>query len=154
MSLDDLRAKLDQSLRSASPLTRELFVDGRMTAEALRDFINDVMSVSVATVCADGRPHASLTLIACSNDGELYVAVNERSVLYRNLRRSAEVAFTVEKGEHGLMAQGRAAPAGLARDLRDSLLPQLDALMKRGRWLPHDWQGAIYRIEVERIFAR
>ena len=154
MSLNELQATIDASIRNASPLTRELFAEGHMNAEAVRDFVNRVMSASIATVGPAGRPHASLTLVACSNDGQIYFAANQRSALFRNLQRSPYVALTVDAQEHGLMAQGRAELAGFAADLRDSLIRQLDALMKRGRWAPADWEGAVFRVQLERIFAR
>ena len=154
MSLNELQATIDASIRNASPLTRELFAKDYMNAEAVRDFVNRVMSASIATVGPAGRPHASLTLVACSNDGQIYFAANQRSALFRNLQRSPYVAFTVDAQEHGLMAQGRAELAGFAADLRDSLIRELDALMERGRWVPTDWDGAAFRVHLERIFAR
>ena len=154
MSLEVLQAKIDASIRNASPLAKELFADGHMDAAAVKDFINRVMSASIATTGPSGRPHASLTLIACSDDGQIYFAANRRSVPFRNLQRSPYVALTVDAPEHGLMAQGQAELVGYAPDLRDSLIPELDALMQRGRWVPDDWDGAVYRIDIDRIFAR
>ena len=153
MSLVGLQAVIERSLAGASPLTKELF-DEHMDAPALRDFINQVASATVATVGRDDRPHASLTLVACSNSGDLYIAVNRRSALSRNLKRSPYVAITVDASEHGLMAQGKAVLAGMAPDLRETLMPELDAIMARGRWVPVDWDGAVYRLELTRIFGR
>ena len=153
MSLVRLQAVIDRSLAGASPLTRELF-DEHMDAPALRDFINEVASATVATVGPNGRPHAALTLVACSNSGDVYIAVNPRSALSRNLKGSPFVALTVDASEHGLMAQGEAELVGLAPNLRATILPELDALMARGRWVPSDWDGAVYRLALERIFAR
>lgn len=154
MPLDELQAKIDASMRNASALMRELFSSGSMDAATIRDFVNDVMSVSVATVLSSGRPHSALTLIACSDDGDLYFAANERSVLFRNLQRSAHVALTVDAREHGLMAQGQAELVGYAPTLRNSLLPELDRATRREGWLPDDWTGAIYRVHLHRIFGR
>ena len=154
MSLEELQAIIDSSLRTASPLTRELFAGTHQDAAAVRDFVNRVMSGTIATVGASGRPHAALTLIACSKDGQLFFAANERSVLFRNLQHSPQIAMTVDFKDHGLMAQGQAELEGQASDLRDSLLPELDALMAHGRWLPEDWQGFVYRIHLRRIFPR
>ena len=154
MSLEELQAKIDASIRNASPLTKELFAGNRLDPEAVRDLINRVMTITVATVSPSGRPHASLTLGACSNEGRIYFAANRRSVPFRNLQRSPYVALTVDAQEHGIMAQGQAELVGYAPDLRDTLLPELDALMQRGRWVPEDWDGAVYRIDIDRIFAR
>jgi len=154
MSLDHLQTIIDRSLRNASPLTRELFADKRMTAGELQRFVNRVMSGSIATVSPAGCPHASLTLIACSNEGDVYFAANHASVLFRNLQQSASVALTVDDKDHGMMAQGRAELVGRAPDLREELLSELDSLMERGRWLPPDSEGAIYRVALSRVFAQ
>ena len=154
MALEKLQTAIDASLRDAAPLIKELFGEGGMDATGVRDFINDTMSVSVATVSRSGRPHAALTLCACSADGEIYFAANQRSALYRNLQRSPYVALTVDARERGLMAQGRAELVGLAPYLRERLLPELDRLMQRGRWLPENWDGAVFRVQINRIFAR
>jgi len=153
MALETLQEKLDASLRNASPLTREFFADSPMTAEAVRDFVNDVLSVSIATVSKSGKPHAALTLVACADDGSLYAAVNERSVLYRNLQHAPDVAITVDAREHGLMGQGCAQYVGTAAELRTTLIAELDRAAKRGRWVPQDWAGAVYRLDLDRIFA-
>jgi len=154
MGLDALQEKLDASLRSASPLTREFFAESTMNAQAVRDFVNDALSVSIATVSKSGKPHAALTLIACSDDGSLYVAVNPRSTLYRNLQRSPGVAITVDAPEHGIMGQGQAHYVGMAPELRPTLLAELNRATKRGRWVPEDWDGAVYRLDLTRIFAQ
>ncbi len=151
--LDELQAKIDASRRGASALTKELFAKAPMDAKALQNFINTVMSVSVATVGRSGRPHASLTMIACLNDGQIYFAANRQSVLYRNLQHSTYVGLTVDNQQRGLMAQGRAFLFGNTPDLKD-LVTEADALMERGRWLPKDWDGALYRVDLHRIFAR
>ncbi len=154
MSLDELQAKIDASIRNASSLTRELFVKNHMEADAVWEFINSVRSVTVATVRASGKPHASLTVVACSNSGHLYFAVNQRSVLFRNLERSPSIALTVDAQEHGLMAAGRADMVGYARDLRDSLIPELDGIVTGGHFVPADWDGAVFQIVLDRIFAQ
>jgi pyridoxine/pyridoxamine 5'-phosphate oxidase len=153
MSLDALQQVIDASFRVASPLMRELFAQ-RLDAAAVRDLINERISATIATVRKDGTPHAALTLIVCSDGGELYFAVNEKSVLYRNLQRSLRIALTVDAPDHGLMAQGVAELAGAARELRSTLLPELDRATKRGRWLPQDWEGLVYRARLSRLFAQ
>jgi len=154
MSLERLQTTIDKSLLNASPLTRELFDSKHMTATELQRFVNEAMSASIATVSPAGHPHASLTLVACSKEGELYFAANDASVLFRNLQQSANVALTVDAKEHGIMAQGRAELAGRASDLRRGLLAELDSLMERGRWLPPNWEGTIYRVALTRVFAQ
>ncbi len=154
MSLEELQAVIDASLQRASPLTRRLFAESEMDAAAARDFVNETKSVTIATVRASGEPHASLTLIACSNDGGLYFAVNRESVLFRNLQRSQSIALTVDNAVHGIMAQGRAELVGEARELRDSLIRKLEALTLDGRWTPEGWEGMLYRIQLDRIFIK
>jgi pyridoxine/pyridoxamine 5'-phosphate oxidase len=146
----DLQRVLDSSLATASPLARRIYANPRWSAASVQRFVNRVMAATVATVRADGRPHASVVLVAC-REGSVYFTASRGSQLLRNLRHRPHVAMTVADRDHDLTLFGEAESLGLARDLPD-LVRRLDHLSRRGRFIPQDWDGFLYQVDIERIF--
>ena len=151
MALPDLQKALDASLAGASALSKRLFSRGGMDAAEVQRFVNRVMGATVATVGPDGHPHAALVLAAC-DDGMLIFTASPGSALLRNLRRSAGVALTVTAAEHDVTVRGRAERLGRASELEE-LLDRLHSLSKRGRFTPPDWEGELYSVSIEKVFA-
>jgi pyridoxine/pyridoxamine 5'-phosphate oxidase len=151
VSLDALEEALKVSLITASPLTRSLFSRSRLTALAVQRIINEIMGGTVATVSADGSPHAAIVGLAC-HDGNVIFTASPRSRLLADLRRDCRVALTVIAPHHDVIVQGRAECLGKATDLPE-LMGQLHRLSKKGRFTPHSWPGYIYSIAIEKIFA-
>ena len=106
VSLDHLQRALDTSLVTASPLTRSLFSRGHLRAGGVQRFINTVMGATVATVTADGHPHASVVLVAC-HGGTIIFTASPRSLLLATLRRDPGVALTVTKPDHDVIVRAR-----------------------------------------------
>ncbi len=150
MSLDELDAVIGHSLGHASQLSRRVYANGAWSAAMVCRFINRVMGATVATVRADGRPHAAMTLCACL-DGEMYVTVSDGSLLLRNLLRQADVAITVTDREHDVTILGRLEVKGRASAL-PTLMADLHALTRRGQFTPPGWDGWMYSVRMEKIF--
>ncbi len=150
MALDELDAVIGSSLSDASSLSRRVYANSAWSAAMVCRFINRVMGATVATVRADGRPHAAMTLCACL-DGTIYVTVSEGSLLRRNLIRRPDVAITVTDREHDITVFGRLHLEGRAAEL-PALMAALHALTRRGQFTPPGWNGWIHSVQMEKIF--
>ena len=150
MTLADLQVVIDHSLDHASPLTRQLFGDP-WTPDAVQRFVNRVAAATVATVRPDGRPHAALVIVACL-DGVIHFTATPGSVLLGDLKRDDRVALTVSDMINGLMTEGRARPMGRGRDI-DALLARLGTVVDRGVFTPPGWDGYVYALDPDRLFA-
>jgi hypothetical protein len=150
MSLDDLQRAIDCSLVTASPLTRRIYENERWSAALVQRFVNRVMGATVATVRADGRPHAAVVLAACL-DGTVHFTASSGSILLRNLERRAGIAMTVVDRDHDLTIHGEALRVGHATQVPD-LLRELHGLSRRGQFTPETWEGSLYAARIERIF--
>lgn len=146
-----LQEALDRSLADASPFTRSLFEPDTLDADGVERFVNSVRNLTVSTVTASGDPHAAVVIAACV-DGEIHFTVSDRSVLQRNLSRGPRVAFTACDRTHTLMGRGDAVLAG--RSLEDpDLIARLAAASDSGTFTPTGWDGSVYRLEIDRVFA-
>jgi pyridoxine/pyridoxamine 5'-phosphate oxidase len=150
-SLDALQEALEASIANASPLTRSIFARNRLTALAVQRIINGVMGGTVATVSADGTPHAAIVLVAC-HDGTIVFTVSPSSRLLVDLHRSPSVALSVIAANHDVIVQGRAECLGKAAELPE-LMRDLHRLSRKGRFTPHGWPGELYAIAIDKIFA-
>ena len=150
MGLAELQRVVDDTLRTASPLARRVYDNGAWSAGALQRFINRVMAATVATVREDGRPHASVVLVACL-DGTVFFAVSGGSMLGRNLDRRATLALTVIDQHHDVTIHGTASRVGRATDAAP-LVQRLHDLSRRGRFTPRNWDGDLWAVRPERIF--
>ncbi|MCU1429157.1 MAG: hypothetical protein JWL83_3157 [Actinomycetia bacterium] len=149
--MDELQQALDQSLERASAFTRSLFAGDSWDAHAVASFVNQQRNITIAAVTAAGEPHAAVVIAACL-DGEVHFTVAPRSLLGRCLERSSRIAFSVCDTQHATMGKGTAIMAG--RSLDDpQLVARLAATTAVGIFTPPDWDGLIYRIALERIFA-
>lgn len=150
-TLVGLQAALERSLANATPLTRQFFADTTWDAEEVQRFVNQTMTASVATVRPDGRPHAAWVLAACTR-GTIYFTAATGSVLLRNLRRNPAVALTVTNHVHGVMADGKARCMGTAREVPD-LVEEIDLVVRRAYLIPPGWDGELWALDVDHIFA-
>ncbi|MGH9132800.1 MAG: pyridoxamine 5'-phosphate oxidase family protein [Ilumatobacteraceae bacterium] len=147
----ELQEALDRSIRSATPFTRSLFETDQWGAERVARFVNANRNVTIATVTFAGEPHAAVVICACA-DGAIHFTVASRSLMARNLAHSPHVAFTISDRTHAVMGKGVAVLVG--RSLDDpALIERLAAATERGTFTPPGWDGLVYRIEVDRIFA-
>jgi len=112
--------------------------------------VNRVREITIATVFADGGPHASPTITACLN-GAIYFAVHRRSAMWRNLQRDPRVAFTVSDRGHAVLGRGVATFAGGSTDT--ALIKRLARTGSLGVFTPEGWEGDVYAIEPTRLFA-
>ena len=103
--------------------------------------------MTVATVTRDGKPHA-VTVIAACVDGTLYFTASPGSLLLRNLRRDPSVAFTISDK---VMGRGTAELAGMAKDLGHL---ESQAGKTLGALIDEGWEGSVYSIRLERVFAQ
>ena len=71
----------------------------------------------------------------------------------RNLANRNQVAFTFTDGIHAVMGRGTAVVAAMNASDDPDLVARLAAMTKGGVFVPPGWDGHIYRIEIERIFA-
>jgi Pyridoxamine 5'-phosphate oxidase len=146
-----LQAALDRSLSNTSRFTRSLFEHGSLDAEGVEHFVNSVRNLTVATVTHAGEPHAAVVIAACI-DGDIHFTVSDKSVLQRNLARNPRIAFTACDRTHTLMGRGDAIL--VARSLEDpDLIARLAAASASGSFTPAGWDGAVFCVEVDRIFA-
>jgi hypothetical protein len=121
------------------------------TADAVQRFVNRVAAATVATVRPDGRPHAVLVVVACK-DGVVHFTATPGSALLRDLERDERVALTVTDHVNGVMAQGRARRMGCGREV-SGLIEELGVVLDRGRFTPEGWDGCVYAVEIDRLFA-
>jgi hypothetical protein len=148
--LTQLQAAIDQSHETASLFTRTLFEE-TWDAQQVQQFINQVRNLTVASTLASGHPHAAVVISVCV-DGEIYFTVSPRSALSRNLTRDNHIAFTVCDSTHAVMGRCHAIFVTAALDDPD-LIRRLAAATPKGAFTPDGWDGHVYRIEIERIFA-
>jgi hypothetical protein len=149
--LSELQEALDRSLRNASPFTRSLFEGVQWDAERVARFVNANRNVTISTVTFAGEPHASVVIGACV-DETIHFTVAPRSLLARTLAHTPHVAFTICDRAHAIMGKGVAVV--VARSLDDpDLITRLAAATEHGVFTPPGWDGLVYRIEVDRIFA-
>lgn len=148
--MEELQRVIDHSLQTASPLARRIYANDRWSAASVQHFINQVMAATIATVRADGRPHASVGLAACVH-GRVIFTASLGSLLLRNLERQPAISMTVTDRAHDLTIHGRSRRLGKAAELAD-LVRDLDALARRGQFIPRGWKGYLYQVELERIF--
>jgi pyridoxine/pyridoxamine 5'-phosphate oxidase len=148
--MKELQRVIDVTLVAASDLSRRVYANDRWSAAEVQRFINRGMAATVATVRADGRPHAAVVLTACL-DGTVYFTASDGSLLLRNLERQPAVSMTVTDREHDLTIHGHVDRLGRASDLAD-LVKQLHGLCRRGQFIPRDWDGFLYAVHPERIF--
>jgi hypothetical protein len=146
----DLQRVLDSSLATASPLARRIYANQRWSPASVQRFVNRVMAATVATVQADGRPHAAVVLVACG-EGSIYFTASRGSRLLRNLRHRPQIAMTVTDRDHDLTLFGEAVSLGPAGDLPD-LVRRLDQRSRRGQFIPQGWDGFLYEVHIDRIF--
>jgi hypothetical protein len=150
MTIEDLQRVVESSVQNASALSQQLFRD-HWDAEQIQAFINQTRNITIATVSRDGRPHAASVIGGCL-DGVIHFSASLRSALLSNLRRTPWVAFTVVDADHIVMGRGEAALAGRSLEVPD-LLERLGAASDQGRFTPDGWDGMIYSINAERVFA-
>jgi hypothetical protein len=149
--LTDLQAILERSIERASAFTRDLFADSQWDAARVQDFVNESRDATIATVNPAGKPHAAVVVAACL-DGDIHFTVAHASALGRHLAHDPHIAFTIANGSHSIMGRGIAVLA--AHSLHQpELIEQLAAVTRTGRFTPSGWDGLIFRIEPERVFA-
>jgi hypothetical protein len=146
LPLADLQRVLDESLGSASSLTRGLFSQNAWDAQAVEDYLNEKGTISIATIGRDGEPHAALVVAGCQ-DGVIFFTASKGSAMLGNLRRQSALAFTV--GEK-IVGKGEALLAGHLGDLD----PFASGVSRALRDLQSEgWDGYMYRIRLSRLFA-
>jgi hypothetical protein len=149
--LEELQEALDRSLRNASPFTRSLFEAVQWDAERVVRFVNANRNVTVSTVTFAGEPHAAVVVGACL-EASIHFTVAPRSLLARTLAHTPHVAFTICDRAHAIIGKGVAVL--VTRSLDDpELIARLAAATERGVFTPPGWDGLVYRIEIDRIFA-
>jgi pyridoxine/pyridoxamine 5'-phosphate oxidase len=148
--MKELQHVIDVTLASASPLARRVYANEQWSATAVQRFVNRVMAATVATVRADGRPHAALVLTACL-DGTMFFTASAGSMLLRNLERQRAVSMTVADRDHDLTIHGHVDRLGRASELPE-LVRALHALSRRGQFIPREWDGYLYAVNIDRIF--
>jgi hypothetical protein len=148
---DELQDALDRSLDHASSFTSSLFRSGGWDAAAVASFVNQQRNITIAAVTAAGRPHAAVALTACLQ-GRIHFTVTPPSLLARCVTHNPTVAFTISDVTHAVLGRGSAVL--VARSVEDALLMRrLAAATAIGIFTPPEWDGLIYCIEIERIFA-
>jgi hypothetical protein len=149
--MSELQDVLDRSIRNATAFTRSLFEAGQWDAERVSRFVNANRNITVSSVTVAGEPHAAVVIGAVVDD-VIHFTVAPRSLLARNLAHSPHVAFTICDRTHAVMGKGVAVLA--ARSLDDpDLIARLAVATAHGSFTPPGWDGLIYRVEVDRIFA-
>jgi Pyridoxamine 5'-phosphate oxidase len=120
-------------------------------AERVVEFINTVKTITVCTVSAGGDPHAAFVIVGCIDSG-IHFTVSDGSLLRRNLACSGRVAFTVNDRDHAVIGRGEAVLVARSLEAPD-LVAGLARVADNGTFTPAGWDGAIWRIAVDRIFA-
>ena len=151
MSLQSLQQALDLSLERATPFAKSLFEGNTWTADEVQDFANAVGSITLATIDAQGRPHAAPLIGGCM-DGTLLCSVSVDSAVLRHVRKDPNIAFTITGESHSVMGTGTARVRGHTSELPE-VGEALDADSKLGQLFHDTWDGFVYEIEVRRIFA-
>jgi hypothetical protein len=151
VTLLDLQSAIDDSLAHASPFTAKVFGAHPWDAGTVERFVNRVGSATVATVAPCGRPHAALVVAGCL-DGVLYFTATPGSALLRHLAEDPRVAVTVTDQVSGVMADGTARLAAAADEL-GPLVERLSDLVPRDRFVPDGWDGCLYAVDLDHIFA-
>jgi hypothetical protein len=148
----ELQEALERSIRNASPFTKSLFEDSDWDADRVCRFVNSTRNVTIATVTFGEEPHAAAVIGGCI-DHTIHFTVSHGSLLERNLGHNPHVAFTICDPAHAVMGRGVAVLVTHSVD-DPALIDRLAAASDKGRFTPPDWDGLIFRIEIDRIFAR
>ena len=149
--MSELQAALDRSIRNATAFTRSLFEADQWDAERVSSFVNTSRNVTVSSVTVAGEPHAAVVIGAVVDD-VIHFTVAPRSLLARNLAHSPHIAFTICDRTHAVMGKGVAVLA--ARSLENpDLIASLAVVSVHGTFTPPGWDGLVYRVELDRIFA-
>jgi pyridoxine/pyridoxamine 5'-phosphate oxidase len=149
--MGELQDVLDRSLAQASPFTRALFAEDAWDAAQVAKFINEQRNITIATVTAAGDPHAAVVIAACL-DEQVHFTVADESLLHRCIQRRSAIAFSVCDSAHAVMGKGTAVTAG--RSLDDpALVERLARATTIGSFTPPAWDGLIFRVALERVFA-
>lgn len=149
--MSELQQVLDRSLERASRFTRSLFADERWDAERVASFVNNQRNLTIATVTPSGSPHAAVVIAACL-DGNLHFTVNADSLLHRCIHASPVIAFSVCDTAHSVMGKGTAVHVG-ASLAEPELVHRLASATAVGVFTPPNWDGLIFCIALERLFA-
>ena len=149
--MSELQEALDRSMRGASAFTRSFMGDDQWDAAQVAGFVNSVRNITIATVTKAGEPHAVVTIAGCLDD-RVHFTVHPESLLKRHLDRQPTVGFSVTTSRNQIMGKGTAVL--VARSLDDpALIDRLATANEGGSFTPDGWDGLIYRIEIDRIFA-
>ena len=140
---------IERSHAGATAFTAGLF-ERPWKAREVQRFVNRIREVTIATVLADGSPHASPTITACLN-GTIYFAVHRRSAMWRNMQRDPSIAFTASDHGHAVLGRGVATFASSSTDT--ALIKRLARTGSLGQFTPEGWEGDVYAIEPTKLFA-
>ena len=149
VTLETLQGVIERSHAGATAFTASLF-DRPWKAREVQRFVNRTREATIATVLADGTPHASPTITACLN-GTIHFAVHRRSATWRNLQRDPQIAFTVSDHGHAVLGRGVAVFAGSSTG--SALIKRLARTGSLGLFTPEGWEGDVYAIEPTKLFA-
>lgn len=142
---------LDRSIAGASAFTRALFETDGWDAATVEGFINQQRNITIATVTSAGDPHAAVVIAACF-DQAIHFTVAVESLLNRCIQRHSTISFSVCDAAHAVMGRGTAIKVGRSLD-EPELVRQLADATTIGMFTPPAWDGLIFQIALERMFA-
>ncbi|MBI2936279.1 MAG: pyridoxamine 5'-phosphate oxidase family protein [Chloroflexi bacterium] len=143
-----LATVLRRSIAEATPHTKNVFGGAHaMSAREVAEFLDVNTVVLVSTLSASGAPHVT-GIGTTFMDGKLYLGLDKRTALHRNLRRNPGIAVAVIElpWKRHVFIQGSAA-----------LLPPEGEEIRRVRakeLAKHGWESSVIaRISPRKIFT-
>jgi len=147
-----MQEALDRSLTEANDFTRAMYADQTWSDDEVISFVSAARSATIASANAEGIPHAAVVIAACHEDEHIYFTVTPSTVLSRNIVARPQIAFSICFADKSVKGQGVGVLVGRALELPD-LVQALGAPGSGHGFVPPEWDGLIYRIDVRRIFT-
>jgi putative heme iron utilization protein len=130
--LSNLDSIIRDSLRKASPHTKEVYGKNPLTATELTEMANTRVLTLAATVRPDGRPHLSPTDFVAV-DGTFYLGVDEATARFRNLKENPAITVMLADGsKRQAILEGNAKFLDMNGETAKKVL---EALKKKYGWV-------------------
>ena len=95
--MSELDLLISQSLATATPHTKKVYGQNRMTGQELVDLANSRVLILAATVKPDQKPHLSPVDLNIVN-GKIYIGIDEGTARHKNLKHNPSITVMMADG--------------------------------------------------------